>query len=232
MRTLATLAVHRRGRRPWRRLLSRSAPTIASGARDRRPTCSRSAQGATASTELRVRRRRSRSAVDGAVFTATSTADDGSTAARSSTRWTAPGDARATVVKSPTDAAHDHDADARRSVGRLTRDIASPACRTTRSCTTSSAIASTIEYDTGARVTGYLASCQPSSGPVEFVVLSDAKLIDSRGRVRARGRRAHAVPERADVDRARRRSARPRSSSSASSARRACRRTARPATSS
>lgn len=40
-----------------------------------------------------------------------------------------------------------------------------------------------IEYDTGARVIGYLASCQPSSGPVEFVVLQDAKLIDSRGRV-------------------------------------------------
>jgi len=40
-----------------------------------------------------------------------------------------------------------------------------------------------IEYDTGAKVTGYLASCQPSSGPVEFVVLEDAKLIDSRGRV-------------------------------------------------
>ena len=41
----------------------------------------------------------------------------------------------------------------------------------------------TIEYDTGAKVTGYLASCQPSSGPVEFVVLSEAKMIDSRGRV-------------------------------------------------
>ena len=41
----------------------------------------------------------------------------------------------------------------------------------------------TIEYDTGARVTGYLASVQPSSGPVEFVVLQDVKLIDSRGRV-------------------------------------------------
>ena len=40
----------------------------------------------------------------------------------------------------------------------------------------------TIEYDTGARVTGYLASCQPSSGPVEFVVLSDAKMIDSKGK--------------------------------------------------
>ena len=40
-----------------------------------------------------------------------------------------------------------------------------------------------IEYDTGAKVTGYLASCQPSSGPVEFVTLSDAKMIDSRGRL-------------------------------------------------
>jgi small nuclear ribonucleoprotein (snRNP)-like protein len=40
-----------------------------------------------------------------------------------------------------------------------------------------------IEYDTGARITGYVASCQPSTGPVEFVVLSDARLIDSRGRV-------------------------------------------------
>jgi hypothetical protein len=41
----------------------------------------------------------------------------------------------------------------------------------------------TIEYDTCARITGYLASCQPSAGPVEFAVLSDARLIDSRGRV-------------------------------------------------
>jgi hypothetical protein len=41
----------------------------------------------------------------------------------------------------------------------------------------------TIEYDTGAKITGYLASVQPTSGPVEFAVLSEAKLIDSRGRV-------------------------------------------------
>ena len=41
----------------------------------------------------------------------------------------------------------------------------------------------TIEYDTGARITGYLASCQPAEGPAEFCVLSDAKLIDSRGRL-------------------------------------------------
>lgn len=41
----------------------------------------------------------------------------------------------------------------------------------------------TIEYDTGARITGYLASCQPANGPVQFAVLQEAKLIDSKGRV-------------------------------------------------
>ncbi len=41
----------------------------------------------------------------------------------------------------------------------------------------------TLEYDTGARVVGMLASCQPSSGPVEFVVLHDAKLIGSSGKL-------------------------------------------------
>jgi hypothetical protein len=41
----------------------------------------------------------------------------------------------------------------------------------------------TIEYDTGARVTGYVESCQPAKGPVEFVKLSHARLIDSHGRV-------------------------------------------------
>ena len=40
-----------------------------------------------------------------------------------------------------------------------------------------------LEYDTGARITGYLASCQPSSGPVQFVVLKKAELADSHGRI-------------------------------------------------
>lgn len=40
-----------------------------------------------------------------------------------------------------------------------------------------------LEYDTGARVVGMLASCQPSSGPVEFVVLHDAKLFSSSGKM-------------------------------------------------
>ena len=40
-----------------------------------------------------------------------------------------------------------------------------------------------LEYDTGARVSGYLASCQPASGAVQFAVLSDAKLIDASGKI-------------------------------------------------
>jgi len=39
----------------------------------------------------------------------------------------------------------------------------------------------TIEYDTGARITGYLAACLPSTGAVEFIVLSSARLLQSSG---------------------------------------------------
>ena len=38
-----------------------------------------------------------------------------------------------------------------------------------------------IEYDTGAKVVGMLASCQPASGPVELIVIHDAKLFGSSG---------------------------------------------------
>lgn len=40
-----------------------------------------------------------------------------------------------------------------------------------------------LEYDTGARVVGMLASCLPASGPVEFVVLHHAKLYSSQGKL-------------------------------------------------
>ncbi len=40
-----------------------------------------------------------------------------------------------------------------------------------------------FEFDTGARIVGYLSACQPASGPVEFVVVKKAELIDSSGRV-------------------------------------------------
>ncbi|MEZ4404336.1 MAG: hypothetical protein R3B06_30225 [Kofleriaceae bacterium] len=38
-----------------------------------------------------------------------------------------------------------------------------------------------VEYDTGAKVVGMLASCAPESGQVEFVVLHHAQLFGSSG---------------------------------------------------
>jgi hypothetical protein len=38
-----------------------------------------------------------------------------------------------------------------------------------------------IEYDTGARIVGYVAQVRPSTGPVQFLVLSRAELRDSNG---------------------------------------------------
>ena len=40
-----------------------------------------------------------------------------------------------------------------------------------------------IEYDTGARIVGYLAGCQPNEGQVQFAKLTKAELIGSDGRV-------------------------------------------------
>lgn len=40
-----------------------------------------------------------------------------------------------------------------------------------------------LEYDTGARVVGMLASCVPAAGPVEFVVIHNAKLFGSKGQL-------------------------------------------------
>jgi hypothetical protein len=44
----------------------------------------------------------------------------------------------------------------------------------------------TLEYDTGARLVGYLALCAPPQGPVQYAVLSKVQLIDSAGNVLAR----------------------------------------------
>jgi hypothetical protein len=38
----------------------------------------------------------------------------------------------------------------------------------------------TFEYDTGAKIVGYVASCAPASGPVQLLVLSKVQIIDSR----------------------------------------------------
>jgi hypothetical protein len=37
----------------------------------------------------------------------------------------------------------------------------------------------TFEFDTGAKVVGYIASCAPPSGPVQMVVLSKVHVLDS-----------------------------------------------------
>ena len=44
----------------------------------------------------------------------------------------------------------------------------------------------TLDYDTGAKVVGYLASCAPPQGPVQYAVLSKVQVLDSSGTVVAR----------------------------------------------
>jgi hypothetical protein len=39
-----------------------------------------------------------------------------------------------------------------------------------------------LEYDTGARIVGYVASVQPTSGPVQFLVLKKVEMIDANGK--------------------------------------------------
>jgi hypothetical protein len=40
-----------------------------------------------------------------------------------------------------------------------------------------------FEYDTGARVVGYLTACKPATGPVQLVDLAKADVFDATGRV-------------------------------------------------
>jgi hypothetical protein len=40
-----------------------------------------------------------------------------------------------------------------------------------------------FEYDSGARVVGYLAGCKPATGPVQVVCLSKATIADASGQV-------------------------------------------------
>lgn len=44
----------------------------------------------------------------------------------------------------------------------------------------------TFEYDSGAKITGYLASCAPATGPVQMVVLTKVHLLDATNGVMAR----------------------------------------------
>jgi hypothetical protein len=52
----------------------------------------------------------------------------------------------------------------------------------------------TLDYDTGAKVVGYLASCAPSQGPVQYAVLSKVQVLDSTGNVVARFEELPIVP--------------------------------------
>jgi len=44
----------------------------------------------------------------------------------------------------------------------------------------------TFDYDTGAKIVGYVASCTPAAGPVQFLVLSKVQVIESSGKVIAK----------------------------------------------
>lgn len=39
----------------------------------------------------------------------------------------------------------------------------------------------TVEYDTGAKITGQLSGCRPGQGPVQFVTLSKVEMFDAEG---------------------------------------------------
>jgi hypothetical protein len=41
----------------------------------------------------------------------------------------------------------------------------------------------TFEFDTGARIVGYVAACKPGSGPVQLVQMSRVDIFDDKGRV-------------------------------------------------
>ena len=41
----------------------------------------------------------------------------------------------------------------------------------------------TFEFDTGAKVVGYIGSCAPAHGPVQLVVLSKVQLLDSSNNI-------------------------------------------------
>ena len=52
----------------------------------------------------------------------------------------------------------------------------------------------TFEFDSGAKIVGYLSACAPTEGPVEYAVLSKAQILDSKDRVVARFDELPVVP--------------------------------------
>lgn len=52
----------------------------------------------------------------------------------------------------------------------------------------------TFEFDTGAKVVGYIASCAPAQGAVQLVVLSKAQILDGASNVVAKYDELPVVP--------------------------------------
>ncbi len=52
----------------------------------------------------------------------------------------------------------------------------------------------TLEYDTGAKIVGYLASVAPTQGPVQYAVLSKVQILDASNNVVARYEELPVVP--------------------------------------
>ena len=40
----------------------------------------------------------------------------------------------------------------------------------------------TIDYDTGARIVGYVTGCRPATGPVQLLNMSKVQILDATGR--------------------------------------------------
>jgi hypothetical protein len=52
----------------------------------------------------------------------------------------------------------------------------------------------TFEYDTGAKIVGYVASCAPAQGAVQLLVLSKVEVLDASNGVMARYAELPMVP--------------------------------------
>jgi hypothetical protein len=52
----------------------------------------------------------------------------------------------------------------------------------------------TLEYDTGAKIIGYVASVAPTQGPVQYAVLSKVQVLDQTNKVVARFEELPVVP--------------------------------------
>ena len=52
----------------------------------------------------------------------------------------------------------------------------------------------TLEYDTGAKIVGYVASVAPTTGPVQYAVLSKVQVLDAANKVVAKFEELPIVP--------------------------------------